>query len=292
MIRRLLFFAFAFGVAGIVGGSLVVGDKLMTPAPKAIGPPPPWIDAQTVTISSDSGSDLSGWLFESESPDAVVVLMHPIRGNRHSMLGRARFLSKAGLSVLLFDFQAHGESPGDRITFGHLESIDAVAAVNFAKRRFADIPIIVLGTSLGGAAALLADPPLPIDGLIVEAVFPDAATAASNRLRLRFGAIGELLTPLLTIQLKSRLGISPKALSPVSAAAKVSIPVLVISGSDDKRTTQEDTHRLFDAFNSEKSLWIVEGARHEDLHAYSGGVYERKILDFVIDAAGKAREIQ
>ena len=49
------------------------------------------------------------------------------------MVPRARLLAAAGFSVLLFDFQAHGESTGDRITFGRLEGLDARAAVAFVR---------------------------------------------------------------------------------------------------------------------------------------------------------------
>ena len=37
------------------------------------------------------------------------------------------------LPVLLFDFQAHGESTGEHITFGYLER-DAQAAIDFLRR--------------------------------------------------------------------------------------------------------------------------------------------------------------
>ena len=53
-----------------------------------------------------------------------ILGMHGVRGNRLSMLDRARFLSHAGFSVLVFDFQAHGESSGEHTTFGELESLD------------------------------------------------------------------------------------------------------------------------------------------------------------------------
>jgi alpha-beta hydrolase superfamily lysophospholipase len=65
-------------------------------------------------------------------------MAHAVRADRRSMLGRAEFLHRAGYSVLLFDAQAHGESPGDRITFGYLEALDAAAAVSFAVARDPD----------------------------------------------------------------------------------------------------------------------------------------------------------
>ena len=82
-------------------------------------------------------------------------MMHGVRANRMSMVERARILHASGFSVLLFDFQAHGESPGKRITFGYLEALDAEAAVAFVRQRLPGERIGAVGTSLGGAAALL-----------------------------------------------------------------------------------------------------------------------------------------
>jgi alpha/beta superfamily hydrolase len=50
------------------------------------------------------------------------------------MVDRALFLRDAGYSVLLIDFQATGESPGDVITFGWRERLDVLAAVDFLRR--------------------------------------------------------------------------------------------------------------------------------------------------------------
>ena len=87
---------------------------------------------------------LHGWWAPSAIPSAIprandgggtVVLMHGLRGNRLQMLNRARVLNEHGFSVLLFDFQASGESPGRRITLGKLEGLDAAAAVRFVRDR-------------------------------------------------------------------------------------------------------------------------------------------------------------
>ena len=51
------------------------------------------------------------------------------------MLGRAEFLHRQGFAVLAPDFQAHGESPGEHVTFGARESLDAAAALAYLHAR-------------------------------------------------------------------------------------------------------------------------------------------------------------
>ncbi len=106
------------------------------------------------------------------------------------MAARARFLHDRGYHTLCIDFQAHGESPGAHITMGHLESMDAAAGVAYLREHYPALPVAVIGTSLGGASALMADYREPPDALVVESVFADAVTATANRLDMRFGPIG------------------------------------------------------------------------------------------------------
>ncbi len=145
--------------------SFVAGSVLSSPASKSIGYLPHDLSGQSVEFRSESGSLLHGWLLSGQKGRGIVILMHGVRANRQTMLGRARFLSRAGYSVLLFDFQAHGESPGQHITFGHLESRDAQAAVRLVHERFPNEKVGVIGVSMGGAAALIATPPLNVDAL-------------------------------------------------------------------------------------------------------------------------------
>lgn len=74
--------------------------------------------------------------------------MHGVRSNWLQMLERAKFLNMHGYAVLLFDFQGHGESPGEYITFGSLESLDAEAALSFLKSKLSKKTIGIIGVSL------------------------------------------------------------------------------------------------------------------------------------------------
>jgi len=206
--------------------------------------------------------------------------MHGVRGSRLNMVSRARFLSSAGYTVLLFDFQAHGESEGEHITTGYLESRDARAAVDFVHAEAPGERVGVLGVSMGGAAALLAEPPLDAQALVLEMVYPTIEQAIDDRLRLNLGSWAVVFRPLLTAQLKLRLGISADDLRPVEHVGRVAAPKLFIAGAADQHTTLEESRQIFDAAAEPKELWVVEGAQHQDLHALKGREYEERILSF------------
>lgn len=285
---KLISYAVVGSLAVLVGVSWYASGQLTAPAAAQIGEPPSWLDAKVIRFSSDSGSTIHGWLAAAAEPRAAIVLLHPVRGNRRSMLGRARFLTDSGLSVLLIDLQAHGESGGDQITFGHLESLDAAAAVSYMRDSTPDVPLLVLGASLGGAAALLADPRLPVDGLIVEAVYPTVEIAVRNRLRIRMGRFGELFAPMLLAQLKPRLGVDPIELRPVESVGRINAPVFVVAGDADRRTTVDDTRMLYDSLVGSKQLWLIPGAVHQDFHALAGIEYETRLLRFINDIVSNA----
>ena len=168
-----LLLAGAVVLAGLPVSVVLAGLVLSAPSRASIGPPPAVLPtAEAVTIPSGSGAALQGWWVPGLPGHGAVVLMHGVRGNRLQLVERARLLAADGVAVLLFDFQAHGESGGSRITFGKLEGMDAAAAVRFARGRAPGEPLGAVGISLGGAAALLGPGVLDVDALVLEAVYP------------------------------------------------------------------------------------------------------------------------
>ncbi|MFO7640122.1 MAG: alpha/beta fold hydrolase [Candidatus Competibacteraceae bacterium] len=215
-----------------------------------------------------------------EGVAATALLLHPLRGSRRAMLERATLFHRAGFSVLLIDLQAHGESPGKYITAGFLERKDVEAAVAFARAENPDQRIVIVGRSLGGAAALLASP-LPIDALVLESVYPTLEEAVANRLRMRLGALGALASPALLWQFRLRLAIAPDQLRPIERLALIDHPILIMAGDLDRHTTLAETQRLFAAAGEPKALAIFPGAAHEDLLAFDPTRYEREVFGFL-----------
>jgi fermentation-respiration switch protein FrsA (DUF1100 family) len=262
-------------------GAISVGWMLGRPVQVRIGDPPADLNAEPVNFESNSGANVHGWWCPVRNSRGAILLLPGIRANRLSMLDRAHFLRRAGYSVLLIDFQATGETKGDRITFGWKESRDAIAAVNFIRNTEPASRVAVIGSSLGGVATLLATPPLKVDALILEAAYPTIEIATTNRLENYFGPLGRFAAPLLLKQLHMRLGISANDLRPIDHIANVDCPVFIMSGERDRTTTQEDTEALFSRAQSPKQLWFVPKAGHIDLHKAAPPEYEERVLKFL-----------
>jgi fermentation-respiration switch protein FrsA (DUF1100 family) len=245
-----------------------------------VGNLPAGLSGQSVEFPSESGSSLHGWFLPGEAGRGTIIVMHGVRANRLDMLDRARFLSHAGYTVLLFDFQAHGESPGKQITFGFLESRDAAAAAKFARGATPREKIGVIGVSMGGAATLLASPPLALDALVLEQVYPTLQQAISDRISMRLGAWSTILTPLLSSQISPRLGVWIDALRPLDHVGKISAPKLFIGGVNDQHTTPREMREMFDAAAEPKELWMVPQASHVDLCQFGNAEYQKRILQF------------
>jgi fermentation-respiration switch protein FrsA (DUF1100 family) len=255
-------------------GSWLAGSAFSAPARQVIGSMPSDLHGRAIEFHSDSGATIHGWLLPGRPGAGAIALMHGVRANRLSMVDRARFLSAAGFSVLLFDFQAHGESTGERITFGYLESKDAEGAVKFLHENAPGERVGVIGVSMGGAAATLASPPLEVDAMVVEMVYPTINEAITDRLSARLGGWAGVLSPGLSWQLKPRMGIGVNDLRPIDHVGEITAPKLFIAGAEDRYTRIDESRRIYEAAAKPKELWIVPGAGHQDLYQFATTEYK------------------
>lgn len=122
----------------------------------------------------DDGEKLAlrSWL-PAEKPRAVVVGLHGINDYSGAFALPAPFLAEQGIAFYAFDQRGFGASPSRGLWPG-VERIaaDARQAVRLIGARHGDIPLFLLGESMGGAVAVAAltgkDPP-DASGLILVA---------------------------------------------------------------------------------------------------------------------------
>jgi fermentation-respiration switch protein FrsA (DUF1100 family) len=278
--RRALVLGVTALVVLFVAGVFWAGDFLTQPARGSTGVPNPELRARSLTFDSVSGLKLSAWFVQGSSGTGAILLLHPVRSNKRTMLPRAQFLNALGFSILLVDLQAHGESEGDRISFGHREAADVHASVEKLKELAPGERLGVLGVSLGAASLLLSDVQPLLAAVVLESLYPSIEEAVSNRLQIYFGAPGPWLSPLLLAQLRPRLGVSVSQLRPIERVSLLLCPVLVVHGTEDRHTTIEEAERLFAAVPPPKEFYSLSGAAHVDLHAFGGKEYEHRVGGF------------
>ena len=273
--RRLTLAALVVGGLFVSGAAVswAGGSILIAPVRHSV-PAPEDLPVENVSFTSAHGARLQGWFVGEPDAERAALLMHGVRGDRRQMVARARFLREAGYAVLLFDFQAHGASEGEAITFGAREAQDARAALDELRAQVPDARIAAIGCSLG-------DEPLDVDVLVLEAVYPTLDEALTNRLRMRLGSAGPALAPLLRWQLPLRFGFGVDDLQPIEGARSVQVPTLVLCGTQDRRTTVPQTRRLFEALGGPKELFLLAGARHQDLASFMPEAYRERVLEFL-----------
>lgn len=252
------------------------GTVLSASANKPSDNPPDDLNIKTVDANG-----VHAWLVPVDKPEACVLLIHGVRSNKSSMLARARFLQKEGFASLAIDLQAHGETPGEFISFGYLESISAKKAVDYMRSHLACKRIVALGQSLGGAASVLGDFPLNVDAFILEGVYSRIETAVFNRMKVKTGVFAHIVAPLLYFQIPLRLDVELAKLQPVEAIKKINAPVLIMAGANDRRTTVVETREIFENAPDPKKLQLFKNAKHVDLYRFEPEKYQQTVLEFI-----------
>jgi uncharacterized protein len=277
-VRRGLVLA-GFAALAIAAGSWILASMLVSPANHPVTMPA-GLPFATVSIPGDGHAIAGSWRdIGADSP--VVLLIHGMRGDRVSTVPRALALTRTGFSVLLIDLQAHGETPDEHITLGWRESADVRAAREWIHAQAPGRRVGVVGVSLGGASVLLGSQPARFDAVVLEAVYPRLRRAVGNRINLRLRPLGTVLAPLLLAQVKPRLGVAVEDLEPIRHIAALGAPVLVVGGSLDAHTTEEETRDLHAAAAEPRELWIVEGAAHQDFSRFDAAGYEARVIGFL-----------
>jgi len=258
------------------------GDYLTRPSRADTGVPDAELHAHSLLFDSLSGVKLSAWFVQGSPRAGAILLLHGVRSNKRAMLSRARFLKELGFSVLLIDLQAHGESEGERISFGYREAEDVRAAVEKLRELAPGEQIGVLGVSLGAASILLSDVQPLVAAVVLESLYPSLEEAVANRMHIHFGTVGTWFSPLLLTQLAPRLGVTSAQLRPIERASLLRRPVLFVHGTGDRHTTIQEAQRIFAVVPGPKEFFSLSGAAHVDLHEFGGKVYERRVGGFFI----------
>jgi len=219
----------------------------------------PSLPFERVDLDVAPGVRLAGWIFRTPQPRrGTLVYLHGLSDNRGSTIGIANHFVPLGFDVLAYDARAHGESGGEACTYGFHEKRDLGRALDLVGAR----RVLVFGISLGAAVGLQAAAIDPRIALVVAvAPFSDLRTAA--RERAPFFASQANIDEAFRIA-EAEAHFRADEVSPVAAAPRLRVPVLLVHGAEDQETPPAHAQRILAALPGPKQLVLVPGAHHND----------------------------
>jgi len=227
---------------------------------------PRWRREELLWLSAADGVPISAARLTGP-PDApaVVVLVHGFLNSSRSPLvhGFARMLA-ARAHVVAPDLRGHGRS-GGRVTLGALEPLDVDAAVGAAREAWPDLPVVTVGTSLGGIAVLRH---AGIIGGVAGTVaisapaYYDPETREGARRLTRF-VESRAMRQVAARFLRTRVGLLPPVDDMDSVGAAIAPAfAIVVHDPDDEYFGEEHARAIYAAAREPKELWLLPGAGH------------------------------
>jgi uncharacterized protein len=222
--------------------------------------------SQEIVVATQDGIHLGGWFLPARGggPAPAVLVCNGNGGNRALRAPLAAALSRAGLSVVLFDYRGYGGNPGRPTEDGLAADARAAQAWLAARPEVDPGRIVYFGESLGAAVALRLAVERPPAALILRSPF----TSLTD--------VGRLHYPWLPVRwlLTDRYGSAARV-------AQLTVPLLVIAGERDQIVPAALSRRLYDAAAVPKRFVLVPGADHNDAALLDGPQTVGEILRFL-----------
>jgi alpha-beta hydrolase superfamily lysophospholipase len=198
-----------------------------------------------------------------------------------------------GYSVLAISARAHGDSSGDRNDAGYGSRRDVHVAVEFLRQKRPGRPVVVLGGSLGSAAAIFDanDSRGAVQGYFLEAPYRDLNTAVWNRVEMR-------LPPPLSYIGYAGLRIWTPVFAPDAAAIRPvqhmgdipeNVPVVIVASEADRNARIEEAQELYSRIQSHCRSLVVPDAPHCGVFAKYPERYISALVQLLEQVEGTGR---
>jgi len=227
-------------------------------------------DAVDVELVTRDGLRLGAWFVPGRGapPRPAVLVANGNAGDRSDRAPLALALTRAGYSVLLFDYRGYGGNAGSPTEPGLLD--DARAAADHLRDR-TDVDrarITYFGESLGSGVVTALAVERPPFALILRSPFTS------------FAEIGSHHYPWLPVAplIRDRYPIDEQI-------AHVRAPVLIIAGEADDIVPPRFSRAVHAKAAEPKRLVVLEGVGHNDPELLAGERMLAAITEFLAEAA-------
>ena len=229
-----------------------------------------------------------------EQPKGVVICLSGIENpSVTAFYGHAAEFYKAGVATIMPDLRGHGKSDGNRICLAYEETRDVKAVTDYIKgnAKYKDVPVIIMGVSMGGAVAIRSiGEDKDIDALV--------SLSAFSSLEDFLQTMREALLPMIPAEqlnivtgeiVRDKYGVDSSVSSPLYALCGLdNRPILMMHSRQDTQVP----YSCFEKLTAEASKYThdidtmtVEGDEHfickDFTHPAADKEYMRRLMRFI-----------
>ncbi len=237
-------------------------------------------DIEKISIETSDSVTIKGIMGYYREDRPIFLLLH---GNGGDYAGNSELIDSLysnNYNFLAISLRCHGSSGGELNDIGYSARHDVIATVNYIKEMNDSAKIIIVGRSLGAAAAIFASGEINSNvlGYILESPYYDLKEAVRNRLELYLpGVVSDLA--YWNVLFFSNIYLEDlSAISPYDSAKNLPVdkPVVFLAGEEDKRAPLKDILSISSRVQGSEVV-IFNGAKHESLFRYDADKYLEQI---------------
>lgn len=291
------FYLALLGMIAIVGISLFVGWSITHPDKKPVDDDPSQHGIAYEEFEVMSNLDqtrLSGWVMEtSDAPKGVIVMAHGYEENRLQdnvpALALTKSLLEENYHVVLFDFRNSGLSDKSLTTVGFHEKEDLISVVQYVEETYPEIPIGVLGFSMGATTALIAAEQEPlIEAIVADSPFSDMGDYLSANLSVWSELPDFPFTAIIMNTLPFLTGIDIDQVSPRESIKNIQAPVMLIHGDGDAAIPYQNSEEIMSNSTGENiTFWNPSGVGHVRGYSVYPEEYTSRVIQFFEQSLNK-----
>lgn len=236
-------------------------------APRTLGTSSPenkGMRFEMLWLNTPKGKNLFAWFLPVSKQSPVIVILHGWGASAGLMLPLATPFYRRGYNVLLLDARNHGRSDADGHSSLPRFAEDLRVALAFLRKHPErhNGKLILMGHSVGAGAVLYeASLREDISAVISLSAFAHPDWVMRRQLK-RFPVPGFLVSGVL-LYIQWIIGVRFEDIAPMNTACKISCPVLLVHGENDKTVPVSDARAILQHCKCAKlELLLIEGAGH------------------------------
>lgn len=227
--------------------------------------------SQKVEFTNSNGYKLSARmeLPVDQHPHTYAIFAHVFTGNKN--LTATRYISRAltldGIGVLRFDFTGLGESEGDFADTTFTSNVeDLMAAAKFLETHY-EAPKIMIGHSLGGAAAIFAAHRLSSIQAVATIGTPSEPEHVSHLLQdsletIEANGVAHVTVGGREFMIKKQFLDDIRSKNMFRVLKELRKPILILHSPQDSIVEIENAAKIYHASFHPKSFVTLDGADH------------------------------